>query len=117
MNKPTAPIARTAIRGAGWKKPTTISTAKYEAVVNAILSVLPGQPIRFTELVGRVERQLPDFEGSVAWYTITCARELEVQGRLVRHARPVLYSRPAETRQAVAAVRSRKVKKDGARPA
>ncbi len=94
-NKPKSKAARTTIRGVGWKKATTIAVDKYAVVSKAVLAVLPTEPIRFTELVERVAKRLPDFDGSVAWYTITCARELEVQGRLRRHPQPVGYSKPA----------------------
>ncbi len=31
---------------------------------------------------------MPDFEGSVWWYTNACLRELETQGRIVRDPGP-----------------------------
>ncbi len=45
--------------------------------------------IRFTESVERVAGRLSDFDRSVAWYTITYPRELEVQGRLRRRRESV----------------------------
>src|SRR5262245_65933996 len=89
---------RVTLKGVGWTKPMSIAAEKYEQVSKAIMAVLPAKPIKFTRLAKLVEKQLPNFEGSVAWYTESVARELEAQGKLIRHAKPVVHSKPPKER-------------------
>jgi len=93
-----AKISRTRIRGKTWTKKTSIDSRKFEVMSKAILASLTSEPIPFTRLVEKVTKRLPDFEGSIPWYTITCARELEVRGEIVRQRKPVRYLKPGRQR-------------------
>jgi len=93
MTKSAPKQPRVAIRGKNWSKKFSIAEDKYQAISRAILASLRKTPITFTEVVQRVKAKLESFPGSIAWYTITCLRELEVQGKVTRHPQPVRYSR------------------------
>ena len=87
-------------RGSLLEEADVHAAERYEQVSKAIMAVLPAKPIKFTVLAWakRVGKQLPNFEGLVAWYTVSVARELEAQGKLIRHTKPVLYSKPRKQR-------------------
>ncbi len=89
---------RKAIRAAHWKRSTTIAQDKYDVISKAILKTLKTKGMRWGDLVDRVESLVqakpPGFKGAVHWYTTTCLRELETQGKVVRDlGPPVLYSK------------------------
>jgi len=48
--------------------------------------------MRYSDLAAQVKKTVSNFDGSIAWYVMSCLRELEVQGRITKHQRPVRYS-------------------------
>ena len=88
--RPSQP--RKSIRGLGWKTSRTIAQDKYETISTAVLESLSKEPMRYSDLVAQVKKTVSNFDGSIAWYVMSCLRELEVQGRITKHQRPVRYS-------------------------
>ena len=86
--------SRKTIRGKGWKRPISISGDKYTLISSAILKVLSAEPMSFSAVVRGVKKRVRSFPGSIAWYTVSCLRELESQKKLVRHrTKPIGYSK------------------------
>lgn len=71
------------IKGKGWSRKLSISQDKYSDISKAIMKTL-STPMRFTEVVNGVRKLLPEFKGSVDWYTITVLRDLETKGKIIR---------------------------------
>jgi hypothetical protein len=93
MRTRTQDQSRVHVRGKGWSKPRSIAADKYQVISRALLTSLPKTPITYSEVVKRVEAKVQSFSGSIPWYTIACLRELEAQGKVMRHVNPVRYSR------------------------
>ena len=74
------------------KQPTSIPTWKYDAVRAAILSVVPKQPPGIvakdlpTLVRAKLDAQILDRLGSVAWHTMAVKLNMEVDGELERVA-------------------------------
>jgi hypothetical protein len=68
------------------KQGTRISRAKYDAVRQAILDTLAVNDgtYLFRELPDAVGQRLPDFDGSIGWYTTTVKLDLEARGEIAR---------------------------------
>ena len=68
------------------KQGVRISRQKYDAIRQAILSVLAAQgEIRFKDLPAEVEATLQtSFDGSISWYVTTVKLDLDARGLLER---------------------------------
>lgn len=67
------------------KQGVNIDRAKYDAVRGALIAVLAENGTTpFSELSGRIAARLPDFDGSVGWYTTTVKLDLEARGEIER---------------------------------
>lgn len=73
------------VSGKSWKRSISISSDKYAPVSKAILKVLTREPIQFTPLLAKVEKEVKDFPGSVGWHTVGILRQLEKEGKIVRN--------------------------------
>ncbi len=72
------------VKGKGWKKSLNIDSGKYAIVASSLMKVLTKNPIRFTELVEKAEKEVVNFQGSFGWYCVSVLRQLEREGRVIR---------------------------------
>ena len=76
---------KTVITNPRTKRETKIDTGIYEPIKAAILKSLKGSKGKiFTDLaddvVITIRKTLPQFKGSIPWYTISVLRDLETRG-------------------------------------
>lgn len=76
---------KTVITNPGTKRQIKIDTTIYEPIKAAILNSLKGSKGKiFTDLaddvVITIRKTVPQFKGSVPWYTISVLRDLETRG-------------------------------------
>jgi hypothetical protein len=62
-----------------------IDKARYDAVREAVLAAIRAQgDMPFGDLADAVGQRLPDFDGSIGWYTTTVKLDLEARGEIER---------------------------------
>ncbi len=67
------------------KAGVNIERAKYQAVRAAVLQAIDeAGELPFSELAARCTPLLPDFAGSIGWYTTTVKLDLEARGEIER---------------------------------
>ena len=67
------------------KRGVNIDRDKYEQIREAILATLEKvDDLPFQKLPPAVARKLPNFDGSVSWYTTTVKLDLEARGLIER---------------------------------
>jgi hypothetical protein len=67
------------------KEGVNIDKAKYDAVREAVLAAIRAQgDMPFGSLADAVGQRLPDFDGSIGWYTTTVKLDLEARGEIER---------------------------------
>ena len=67
------------------KQGVNIDKGKYEAIKGAILEAVgEKEGITFDELTASVGEKLPDFDGSISWYTVSVKLDLEARGMIER---------------------------------
>ena len=67
------------------KAGVNIDKAKYDAVARAIIDLIQARgEMLFGDLPDAVGQRLPDFDGSVGWYTTTVKLDLEARGMIER---------------------------------
>ena len=67
------------------KEGVHIAKTKYDAVKDAILNILEEQEIIiFNELMEKVGEKLPNFDGSIGWYTTSVKLDLEARDIIER---------------------------------
>jgi hypothetical protein len=81
---------KTVVTNPRTKRETKIDTTIYEPFKAAILKSLKGSKGKtFTELaddvVKIIRKKMPEFKGSIPWYTISVLRDLETRGVVDNH--------------------------------
>lgn len=67
------------------KNGVNIDRSKYDAIKDAIVKILTEHPgTTFSELTESIDRQMPDFQGSIPWYVTSVKLDLEARGIIER---------------------------------
>ena len=64
---------------------------KFIKISTAMLSILTSNRMRWSDLQAQIEKAVTDFDGSVGWYAVSVARELETQGKIKRDVGPPAF--------------------------